>query len=70
MSTCDISKYEWSISIFEHFMTKFHKLPEQPSYPIFQASTSFFSCAGRFLPYLVANPEDRFSRDEAEMILK
>ena len=32
MSTCDISKYELSISIFEHFMTKFHELPEQPSY--------------------------------------
>ena len=32
MSTCDISKYERSISIFEHFMTKFHELPEQPSY--------------------------------------
>ena len=32
MSTCDISKYEWSISIIEHFMTKFHELPEQPSY--------------------------------------
>ena len=34
MSTCDISKYEWSISIFEHFMTKFHELPEQPSYNV------------------------------------
>ena len=32
MCTCDISKYEWSISIFEHFMTKFHELPKQPSY--------------------------------------
>ena len=32
MSTYDISKYEWSISIFEHFMTKFHELPEQSSY--------------------------------------
>ena len=26
MSTRDISKYESSISIFEHFMTKFHEL--------------------------------------------
>ena len=32
MSTCDISKYGWSISIFEHFMSKFHELPEQPSH--------------------------------------
>ena len=32
MSTCDIAKYEKSISIFEHFMTKFHELPKQPSY--------------------------------------
>ena len=32
MSTYDISKHERSISIFEHFMTKFHELPEQPSY--------------------------------------
>ena len=30
MSTCNFSKYEWSKSIFEHFMTKFHELPEQP----------------------------------------
>ena len=34
MPTCDISKYEWSISIFEYFMTKFHELPEQPSYKL------------------------------------
>ena len=32
MSTCDISKHEGSISIFEHLMTEFHELPEQPSY--------------------------------------
>ena len=32
MSTCDISKHERNISIFEHFMTKFHEFPEQPSY--------------------------------------
>ena len=32
MSTCDISNYEWIISVIEHFMTKFDELPEQPSY--------------------------------------
>ena len=34
MSTCDISKHErcTCISLFEGFMTKFHELPEQPSY--------------------------------------
>ena len=26
---------------------------------------AFFGCTGRFVSYLVANPEDRFSRDEA-----
>ena len=29
---------------------------------------SFCSWVGRFVSYLVANPEDRFSRDEAHMI--
>ena len=28
---------------------------------------SFLGCAGRFVSYLVANPEDRFSRDEAQI---
>ena len=32
MSTCDILKHERGILIFEHFMTKFHELPKQPSY--------------------------------------
>ena len=32
MSFCDIKKNERIISIFENFMTKFHELPEQPSY--------------------------------------
>ena len=27
----------------------------------------FFSLAGRFESYLVDNPEDRFSREEAQM---
>ena len=27
---------------------------------------AFFGCAGRFVSYLVANPEDRFSRDVAQ----
>ena len=29
---------------------------------------SFCGCAGRFESYLVANPEDRFSRDEAHTV--
>ena len=29
---------------------------------------SFCGCTGRFVSYLVANPEDRFSRDEAHTI--
>ena len=33
-------------------------------YPKFQA---FCGCAGRFESYLVENPEDRFSRDEAQI---
>ena len=28
---------------------------------------SFCSCAGRFVSYLVGNPEDRFSHDEAHL---
>ena len=28
---------------------------------------SFCDCAGRFVSYLVANPEDRSSRDEAHI---
>ena len=31
----------------------------------FKAPASFCGCWGRFESYLVANPEDRFSRDEA-----
>ena len=33
----------------------------------FKPLASLYSCAGRFESYLVANPEDRFSRDEAHM---
>ena len=33
----------------------------------FMTLASFFSCADRFESYLVENPEDRFSRDEAHM---
>ena len=33
----------------------------------FKALTSFCGCAGRFVSYLVGNPEDRFSRDEAQL---
>ena len=33
----------------------------------FKALASFGGCAGRFVSYLVGNPEDRFSRDEAHM---
>ena len=35
----------------------------------FLTLASFFSCADRFESYLVENPEDRFSRDEAQMML-
>ena len=30
----------------------------------FKPLASFCGCADRFVPYLVANPEDRFSRDD------
>ena len=33
----------------------------------FKPLASFGGCAGRFESYLVENPEDRFSRDEAQM---
>ena len=33
----------------------------------FKPPSSFCSCAGQFVSYLVSNPEDRFSRDEAHM---
>ena len=33
------------------------------------AEPSFCGCAGRFVSYLVANPEDRFSHDEAHINL-
>ena len=35
----------------------------------FKPLTSFCDCADRFESALVANPEDRFSRDEAHMVL-
>ena len=35
----------------------------------FKTSASFGGCAGRFVSYLVANPEDRFSSDKAQFIL-
>ena len=34
----------------------------------FKPLPSFFGGAGRFVSYLVANPEGRFSRDEAQII--
>ena len=36
----------------------------------FKPLASFYCCAGRFESYLVGNPEDRFSRDEAHIILE
>ena len=33
----------------------------------FKPLLSFCGCADRFVSYLVANPEDRFSRDEAQI---
>ena len=33
----------------------------------FKPLSSFCGCAGRFMSYLVANPKDRFSRDEAHL---
>ena len=33
----------------------------------FKPPHSFCGCAGRFVSYLVGNPEDRFSRDEAHL---
>ena len=35
----------------------------------FKPLASLSGCAGRFLSYLVANPEDRFSRDEAQIVV-
>ena len=34
----------------------------------FQPSASFCGCAGWFVSYLFANPEDRFSHDLAQML--
>ena len=34
----------------------------------FKTLASLCGCAGRFESYLVANPEDRFSRDEAHIV--
>ena len=34
----------------------------------FKTVASLCGCAGRFVSYLVATPEDRFSRDEAQII--
>ena len=33
----------------------------------FKPPPSFYGCAGQFVSYVVANPEDRFSRDEAQI---
>ena len=33
----------------------------------FKLLPSFFGCTGQFGSYLVANPEDRFSHDEAHI---
>ena len=35
----------------------------------FKPLASFFGCTGRFESYLVKNPEDRFSRDEAHIVV-
>ena len=35
----------------------------------FKTLASFCGCAGRFESYLVENPEERFSRDEAHIML-
>ena len=35
----------------------------------FKPLASFCGCAGRFVSYLVGNPEERFSRNEAQFIL-
>ena len=35
----------------------------------FKPLASFCGCAGRVVSSLVANPEDRFFRDEAEMVM-
>ena len=40
---------------------------ENVSYAICEPLPSFCGCAGRFESYLVSNPEDRFSRDEAHI---
>ena len=34
---------------------------------IFKTLAGLYSWAGRFKPYLVGNPKDRFSRDEAQL---
>ena len=44
MSTCDMSKNERIISIFETFMTKFHELPKQPSYQYFSCVYQHLQC--------------------------
>ena len=36
---------------------------------VFKPRPSFWSWATRFESYLVANPEDRFSRDEAQLLM-
>ena len=33
----------------------------------FRTLASFCGCAGRFVSYLVGNPKDRFSHDEAQL---
>ena len=35
----------------------------------FKPLAIFYGCAGQFVSYLVANPEDRFSRDEAQILV-
>ena len=49
-----------------------NKGADQPAHPRikdqnFKTLANFCGCAGRFESYLVGNPEDRFSRDEAHL---
>ena len=58
---CAQSDQHLCFSLLDRIITL--KIYIQNSKPL----ASFCGCAGRFVSYLVENPEDRFSRDEAHI---
>ena len=67
-----ISLRIWDAQSDQHFCCSLPRYYNISSFYIgnFMPLASFFGCTGQFVSYLVENPENRFSRDVAQMYLK